>query len=72
MAGRFDGAGLGEELSDMIGNTFLIVGLFEAGQGATESEVWADLEVLAQAAKRVGVRSSIQIRTNSADRRRSD
>lgn len=64
MARRFEGAGLGEEL-EAIDGKFLIVGLFEAGQGATESEVWADIDVVAQASKREGARSSIQIRANN-------
>ena len=55
MARRFRGGGLDEEL-DVFGSKFKIVGLFEAGHGATESEVWTDLEVLAQTTRRVGVR----------------
>ena len=66
MADRFEGAGLGEEM-DVFGGKFQIVGLFEAGHGAAESEVWTDLEVLAQTTKRVGVRSSLQMRANSPD-----
>ena len=54
MAARFEGAAIGEEI-DVFGGKFLIVGLFEAGHGAAESEVWTDLEVLAQTSKRVGV-----------------
>jgi putative ABC transport system permease protein len=65
MAKRFVGAGLHEKLYAIDNEPFEIVGLFEAGQGATESEVWADIEVVAQAAKRTGVRSSIQLRTNN-------
>lgn len=64
MAQRFAGAGLNEKLS-VIDGEFDIVGLFEAGQGAAESEVWADIEVVGQAAKRTGIRSSIQLRTNN-------
>lgn len=66
MANRFQGAGLDEDL-DVFGNTFKIVGLFESGHGATESEIWTDLEVLGQTTRREGVRSSMQIRANSAD-----
>ncbi len=66
MANRFKGAGLDEEL-DVFGAPFKIVGLFEAGHSATESEVWTDLEVLGQTTKREGVRSAIQLRANSAD-----
>ncbi len=66
MADRFEGAGLDEEM-DVFGSKFTIVGLFEAGHGATESEIWTDLDVLGQTTKREGVRSSMQIRANSAD-----
>lgn len=66
MAGRFEGAGLDEEL-DIFGAKFKVVGLFEAGHSATESEIWTDLEVLGQTTKREGVRSAIQLRANSAD-----
>ena len=51
MANRFSGAGLDEQL-DIFGSKFTIVGLFEAGHSATESEVWTDLEVLGQTTKR--------------------
>lgn len=66
MANRFKGAGLDEQL-DVFGAPFTIVGLFEAGHSATESEVWTDLEVLGQTTKREGIRSAIQLRANSAD-----
>ncbi|MBI2826626.1 MAG: ABC transporter permease [Planctomycetia bacterium] len=66
MARRFVGAGLGEKL-DIFDAPFEIVGIFEAGGSASESEVWTDLEVLAQATKREGVRSALQIRVNSPD-----
>jgi putative ABC transport system permease protein len=66
MANRFSGAGLDEQL-DIFGSKFTIVGLFEAGHSATESEVWTDLEVLGQTTKRESIRSSMQLRANSAD-----
>jgi putative ABC transport system permease protein len=66
MAKRFKGAGLDEQL-DVFGSMFTIVGLFEAGHSATESEVWTDLEVLGQTTKREGIRSAIQMRANSAE-----
>lgn len=65
MAARFEGAGLGEEL-EVLGEKFKIVGIFEAGQGVAESEIWADLEVLGQASKRTGYLSSVQARATSA------
>ena len=61
VAQRFEGAGVGEEL-DVMGNKFRIVGLFAAGDSASESEVWADRETLAQAANRAGVVSAVQLR----------
>ena len=68
MARRFEGAGLNEEL-DVFGSMFTIVGLFEAGHSATESEVWTDLEVLAQTsqARRRPVVDLQILRANSAD-----
>ena len=65
MADRFEGAGLGEEL-EVLGEKFQIVGIFEAGQGVAESEIWTDLEVLGQASKRTGYLSSVQARATSA------
>jgi len=70
MARRFKSAGLGEEI-DVLGSKFRIVGMFEAGQGAAESEIWTDLKVLGQAAKRTGSVSSVQLRATSADAQRT-
>jgi putative ABC transport system permease protein len=61
IAGRFTGAGLGEEL-EVLDTRFKIVGLFEASDSAAESEVWTDLKVLGQASRRNGIVSSVQIR----------
>jgi len=61
MAKRFKNAGLGEDI-DVLGNKFRVVGIFDAGQSATDSEVWTDLEVLAQASHRTAFLSSIQFR----------
>lgn len=64
LAERFHGAGLGEEM-DLLGQSFKVVGVFEAGGGAAESELWTDLEVLSQTSKREGVVSAVQLRTTS-------
>lgn len=64
LARRFDGAGLGEEL-EVMGNKFTVVGIFEAGAGVAESEIWADLKVLGQATQRTGYLSSVQARATS-------
>lgn len=50
MAQRFEGAGLGEVI-EVNGVDFTVVGLFEAGGSAAESEVWADLRDLNSAQK---------------------
>jgi putative ABC transport system permease protein len=46
---------------------FRVVGLFEAGGGAVESEAWADQRVLAQVTDRTGAMSSVQFRAASKD-----
>ncbi len=68
MAERFEGLGLGEEFEVSDGR-FKVVGIFDAGGGATESEVWADQKVLGQVANRTGATSSVQIRATSEDNR---
>lgn len=64
VADRFDNAGLGEELL-IANNKFKIVGLFTAGGGAAESEVWVDLKVLQQTTKREGYVNAVQFRVVS-------
>jgi putative ABC transport system permease protein len=66
MAGRFQGLGLGETFK-VEGGEFKVVGLFDAGGGAVESEVWTDQTVLAQLANRTGAMSSLQFRAASED-----
>lgn len=64
MAERFEGLGLGEEFEIHRGK-FKVVGLFEAGGGAVESEIWTDQTILAQLVKRTGAMSSLQLRAAS-------
>jgi putative ABC transport system permease protein len=64
MSKRFQGLGLGEEF-EVQGGKFKVVGIFEAGGGAVESEVWTDQSVLAQLVKRTGAMSSLQVRAAS-------
>jgi putative ABC transport system permease protein len=64
MAARFRDLGLGSALN-IHGAMFRVVGIFQSGGGAAESEVWADLKVLTQAAKRTGSVSSVQLRSAS-------
>jgi putative ABC transport system permease protein len=65
MAERFVGAGLGESLPLRRGG-FQVVGLFEADGTAAESEVWADLAVLAQDQSRAEGVSSVRLRATDA------
>jgi putative ABC transport system permease protein len=70
MSQRFQNLALGDKFK-VEGGEFLVVGLFEAGGGAVESEVWTDQRVLAQLAKRTGAMSSLQFRaTSQAERDR--
>jgi putative ABC transport system permease protein len=64
MAQRFQQLGLGDSFK-VEGGEFEVVGIFEAGGGAVESEVWTDQRVLAQLAKRTGAMSSLQFRAVS-------
>ena len=57
MAERFEGVGLGE-VTEINNVDFTVVGIFEAGGSAAESEVWADLRDL-NAAQRYGEAISI-------------
>lgn len=61
LADRFEGLAIGEEFV-VHDKPFTVVGSFEAGGGATESEVWTDQKVLAQVANRTGGTSSVQLR----------
>jgi len=66
MSERFQGLGLDEEF-EARGGKFSVVGVFEAGGGAVESEIWTDQSVLAQLVKRTGAMSSVQFRAASKD-----
>ncbi len=63
---RFLGLGLGEEFV-VQDSKFTVVGIFEAGGGAVESEIWTDQRVLGQATNRTGGMSSVQFRAASKD-----
>jgi putative ABC transport system permease protein len=70
MSERFQGLGLDEECV-IQGGDFKVVGIFEAGGGAVESEIWADQDVLAQLVKRTGAMSCLQLRAASLDSQRA-
>lgn len=64
IAGRFPSLALGKERS--IGQLkFRVVGIFEAGGGGSESEVWGALEDIGDSFKRTGFVSSVRVRTSS-------
>ncbi len=65
MAGRFEGAGLGERVK-LRGREFTVVGLFDAGRTAWDSEIWADEETLSQTYGRFGGYSSVLLRCSDA------
>ena len=68
MAERFEGAGLGE-VTDINNVDFTVVGLFEAGGSAAESEVWADLRDLNSAQKFEGAVSVVNLRVPNEESR---
>lgn len=68
MSERFQNLGLGDTFK-VEGGEFKVVGIFEAGGGAVESEIWTDQRVLAQLAKRTGAMSSLQFRATSLEER---
>jgi putative ABC transport system permease protein len=65
MSRRFKNLRLGDSFQYRTA-TFKVVGIFEAGGGAVESEIWTDQRVLAQIVKRDGAPSSMQFRATSA------
>jgi len=70
MSERFQNLGVGDVFK-VDGGEFTVVGMFDAGGGAVESEIWTDQKVLAQVSKRTGAMSSLQFRAASlADRDR--
>ena len=63
---RFQGLKIGEEFI-VQDKSFEVVGYFDAGGGAAESEIWTDQRVLGQVANRTGATSSVQIRAVSKE-----
>jgi len=66
VAGRFQGAGLGETLRFAM-RTWLIVGVFDAGNTGFSSEMWGDVEQLLQAFRRITFSSVILRLANPRD-----
>jgi len=64
MARRFENLAIGEKL-DINQVAFKIVGYFEAGGSAAESEVWTDTRDLTSARRQPGAISSVSLRAHS-------
>ena len=65
LAGRFKGASLGGEVRCGEKEAYRVVGVFTAGGGAPESEVWVDRKDLARNTGREGSVSCVQLRALS-------
>jgi putative ABC transport system permease protein len=65
VAEGFDGTGLGEKLR-FAGRDWTIVGTFDAGKTAFESEIWGDVDQMLQAFRR-GAYSSVLVHLASED-----
>ena len=63
--GRIKGVELGQSFDIKKNRPVRVVGVFEAGGSAYESEVWVDREILRQAYGRLGVVSSVRVRLES-------
>lgn len=68
ISGRFKNLRLGDSFELRKNRPVKVVGVFETGGTAFESEVWADLEVLREAFGRRGVVSSVRVRLDSPSR----
>lgn len=64
LANRFQGLAMNETFK-VQDQEFRVVGMFDAGGGAPESEIWTDQSVLGQVANRTGASSSVQLRAAS-------
>src|SRR5258708_39840507 len=64
IAERFQGMEVGDKFKVQT-SEFTVVGLFDAGGKAFESEVWVDVNSLGSATKREGSYSSVLLRVNN-------
>ncbi len=62
--GRYEGAELGKEIR-IARRNWSVVGVFEAGGSALESEIWTDADQLADAARRPNSFSNLTVRLRS-------
>jgi putative ABC transport system permease protein len=66
MLHRYAGLELGKSL-DMAGRSWQVVGVFDGGGSAFDSELWTDVEDLAQAFHRYNAMSSVVVRLRSPE-----
>jgi putative ABC transport system permease protein len=66
LVGRFDGLSLGESFDLKKNRPVKVVGVFEAGGSAYESEVWADIDTVRTSFGRTSMVSSVIVRLESA------
>lgn len=66
MLSRYAGMELGKSI-EMAGRTWKVVGVFDGGGSAFESELWTDVEDLAQAFKRYDAMSSVVVRLRARE-----
>jgi putative ABC transport system permease protein len=66
--GRFTGMELGKTFDLRKNRPVTVVGIFDAGGSAFESEVWADVDTVRSAYGREGMYSSVRVRLTSPDR----
>lgn len=67
LAGRFQGASLGGVIRAGDREQYRVVGIFAAGGGTAESEIWCDLPDLSRNTGREGSVSSVQLRAVSPE-----
>src|SRR5262249_25603535 len=61
LRGRFKGVDLGQSFPVKQNRPLQVVGVFEDGGSAYESEVWTDVEVVKTAFRREGIVSSVRV-----------
>ena len=66
IAGRFKGLAIGQSIDLRRNRPLSVVGVFSAGGGSYESEVWGDLDYVRNALGRQAVVSSARVRLTSA------
>ncbi len=66
--GRFNGVDLGQSFELRKNRSMNVVGVFEDGGSSYESEIWADVDTVRSAFGSEGLRSSVRVQLESADR----